>query len=45
MQMPGRMIFPAKRKGMELNEPETAEERQVPEDMAPESEDMEHEEI
>lgn len=41
----GEDSFPGKAEGMELNEPETAEERQVPEDMAPESEDMEHEEI
>lgn len=40
----GEDSFPGKAEGMERNEPETAEERQVPEDMAPEREAMSDEE-
>lgn len=40
----GEDDFPGKAERTEPNEPETAEKRQVPENRAPESEDMEHEE-
>lgn len=40
----GENHLSGKAEGMESNELETAEKRQVPENKAPESEDMEHEE-
>jgi len=40
----GEDDLPGKAEGMEPNEPETAEKRQMPENKAPESEDMKHEE-
>ena len=40
----GEDYLPGKAEEMELKKPETAEERQVPEDMTPEREVMDHEE-